>query len=185
MWTCSTISIKKNGKIVHTQYSQWDGYPTGQGAGIRAFFEDHSKWNDISVFAHNVSGIYKLCQEEIDTVNADDNWTKTYPWLSRDCGSNILKYILENPKLGLLPDWAMLRPIIWIGWSYLIDLDTNEWYVFHGSTLTGKEDDEVTEKDREIGIAIKAEAGVAKPLYVFSLINPPTAEEWADKFSDY
>ncbi len=47
------------------------------------------------------------------------------------------------------------------------------------------EDDEVTEKDREIGITIKAEAGVAKPLYVFSLLNPPTEEEWADKFSDY
>ncbi len=51
--------------------------------------------------------------------------------------------------------------------------------------MTGKEDDEVTEADRNIGPNISPEKDIAKPLYTFSLLNPPTEEEWATQFKDY
>lgn len=187
MWTRSTISIKNNGKIVHTQYNQWDGYPTGQGAGIREFFEKHHEWNDISVFASHVYTLKILTEQDCETINKlhPEDWKTIYPQLSRDHGYNILESIFQKDGLEVNPDWACLRPNIWIEWSYLIDLDTNQVHVFEWSTMTGKEDDEVTEADRNIGPNISPEKDIAKPLYTFSLLNPPTEEEWATQFKDY
>lgn len=84
--------IDKNGEIKLQQYGQWDGYPEGQGKSILNYL----KTGDLVKYQENLSKIHQITPEEIEIVNSDDNWFRNYPYLSRDCGSDIHKMIEDG-----------------------------------------------------------------------------------------
>ncbi|QOD60636.1 hypothetical protein H9I45_15050 [Polaribacter haliotis] len=81
--------ITKEGDLKIQQYGQWDGYPDGQGKDILNYLRN----GDLDRYQENLNKIPLINDEQIDEVNKDSNWTKNYPYLSRDCGSNIHQMI--------------------------------------------------------------------------------------------
>lgn len=86
------VVINKEGTRKVSQYGQWDGYPDGQGLGILRFLRN----NDLEKYQTELEKLREITQEEIDIVNSDSNWVKNYPYLSRDCGSELHKLILKG-----------------------------------------------------------------------------------------
>jgi hypothetical protein len=84
--------VDKTGRIRINQYGQWDGYPSGQGQDILNFLSTH----DLDLFEMNVSNIHKIKKKECEMVECDTFGSINYPYLSRDCGSEILQMIYDN-----------------------------------------------------------------------------------------
>ena len=84
--------ITKEGELKIQQYGQWDGYPEGQGINILTYLRN----GDLKRYQSNLKNINLINDEQIDEVNKDDNWSKSYPYLSRDCGSNIHQMIEDG-----------------------------------------------------------------------------------------
>lgn len=84
--------IDKNGIKRIEQYGQWDGYPNSQGIDILKFL----RGADIDQYAKNVSKIEQITPSQEKMVDRCKTWQIKYPYMSRDCGSDIHQMILEN-----------------------------------------------------------------------------------------
>lgn len=84
--------ITKEGEMKIQQYGQWDGYPDGQGKDILNYLRN----GNLDKYQENLNKVPLINDEQIDEVNKDSNWTKNYPYLSRDCGSNIHQMIEDG-----------------------------------------------------------------------------------------
>ena len=81
--------ITKKAEMKIQQYGQWDGYPSGQGTDILNFL----RTGDLKKYQKNLNKLNQITDAQVEEVEADENWTETYPFLSRDCGSNIHKMV--------------------------------------------------------------------------------------------
>ena len=81
--------ITKDGDLKIQQYGQWDGYPEGQGKDILNYLKN----GDLEKYQENLNKIPLINDEQINDIEKDENWDKNYPYLSRDCGSNIHQMI--------------------------------------------------------------------------------------------
>ena len=115
MGTRHNIQVTVNDKIKISQYGQWDGYPTGQGAGIADFL----RTAELDLFRKKVWKLGLITKKEIEEINATENWQKEYPWLSRDAGSEILRYVYEDKAKFVVRNEDMS----WCEYLYNIDLD--------------------------------------------------------------
>ena len=88
------IQIVKNdeGKTVLEQYGQWDGYPEGQGIMVLNFLREA----DLKKYKENAFKLREITEKEINMVNNSPNWREVFPYLSRDCGSDIHNMILNG-----------------------------------------------------------------------------------------
>jgi hypothetical protein len=86
------IVITKEGERKVSQYGQWDGYPDGQGIEILKFLKEA----DLDKYQEEVAKLREITDEEGDMVNKTENWQNEYPYLSRDCGSDIHQLILDG-----------------------------------------------------------------------------------------
>ena len=121
--------IDKDGEIKIQQYGQWDGYPEGQGKSILNYL----KTGDLAKYQENLSKIHQITPEEIEIVNTDDNWFINYPYLSRDCGSNIHKMI-EDGTVQFVRFEDEGRK--WCEGFYTIDFKENKFISeYHGVTF--------------------------------------------------
>lgn len=84
--------VDKTGRIRINQYGQWDGYPSGQGLDILKFLSTHV----LDLFEMNVSKIHNIKEKDADMIEFHSFSTINYPYLSRDCGSDILDMIYKN-----------------------------------------------------------------------------------------
>jgi len=84
--------ISKRGSLKIQQYGQWDGYPSGQGTDILQYL----RTGDLKTYQKNLTKVKVITKTQTTEVEADENWPETYPFLSRDCGSNIHKMIEEG-----------------------------------------------------------------------------------------
>lgn len=135
MGTRHLIEVIVNGETKVAQYGQWDGYPEGQGEGVCSFIETLS---DLEAFKKAVEKLRFLTGQEIKdrwtecgadpessfvnmevATKHDDRW----PWLSRDCGSNILKMIAEGLVDGLDDASSFKDDGLFCEFRYVLDLD--------------------------------------------------------------
>jgi len=94
--------ISKRGALKIQQYGQWDGYPSGQGVDILVFLRSA----DLKKYHQNLLKLKKATKAQIEEVNSDPEWPTNYPFLSRDCGSNIhqmiedgkVPYVIHTPE---------------------------------------------------------------------------------------
>lgn len=168
MWTRSMIAIKKDGEFKVAQYSQWDWYPMWQWLTLLKLLQEI----DIKVLSKKVDLVRKITDDEIDAIPDDGKWTEEYPWLSRDCWANIVKYIMEDKHI-LKIDLIDLEPNIWIEWSYLIDFDKNVFQIYHGTILSWEK------------YVSKPGHKYRKPIASFPLNELPTEEVWIKKYTKY
>lgn len=119
--------INKVGETKLRQYGQWDGYPSGQGVNILNYFLRA----DLEKYQAELDKIPKITQEQVDMVNATENWHHVYPYLSRDCGSDIHQMI-EDGEVQFVMHLAEGEEY-WIEGYYTIDFQKNLFTAkFHG-----------------------------------------------------
>ena len=116
------VVIDKNGKSKIKQYGQWDGYPNGQGLDILKYL----KSGDLIKYQENLSKIPLITKEQIEMVNADVNWPKNYPYLSRDCGSDIHQMI-EDGTVPFVRHTGKTEANKWCEGFYTIDFKKNKF----------------------------------------------------------
>ncbi len=113
--------INKEGEVKIAQYGQWDGYPSGQGVEILRYL----KSGNLAKYQEELDKIPLINDEQKKMVNQEgDKWAKKYPYLSRDCGSDIHQMIEDgNVKFVLHMDDDEANQ--WCEGFYTIDFKEN------------------------------------------------------------
>ena len=120
--------IAKSGDVKVKQYGQWDGYPDGQGKEILTYLRN----GDLNKYQNNLSSLKQITDAEIETVNADENWKQTYPYLSRDCGA-MIHQMIEDGEVKFVQYCEQEEADKWCEGFYTIDFQKNEFTSeFHG-----------------------------------------------------
>lgn len=110
--------INKRGQVKVRQYGQWDGYPDGQGVEILNFLKE----SDLNKYNKQLNKLNEVTDEQWAEVDkAGDDWKKEYPYLSRDCGSDIHQMILDN-KVKFVQHVDEKEANQWCSGFYTIDL---------------------------------------------------------------
>jgi hypothetical protein len=123
MGTRHLIEVKLGGELKVAQYGQWDGYPEGQGADIARFLHEAM---DKEKFLANLATCRFLNEDDQPFLDSlDPNiWTTTQPWLSRDAGAKVFRYIQENAGLALRDSREFKEDKLFCEYHYLIDMDS-------------------------------------------------------------
>ena len=141
MGTRHLICVVKNGEYKVAQYGQWDGYPSGQGKDILNFL--NSEEFDLEVFRKKVDQVRWLTEEEIKTINSMRNWQGKYPYLSRDCGADILNHIFNSDEpLTVNDSLSFAGDSLFCEWAYVINLDNDTLEVYSGFNKQPLKEDE-------------------------------------------
>ncbi|NCU39886.1 hypothetical protein EOL99_03265 [Candidatus Falkowbacteria bacterium] len=136
MGTRNLLRIVVDGEEKVSQYCQWDGYPTGQGANIVRFIEGFldplNNREELEKFTNNVRKLKKYTEkarlkvfEEAESQPAGENdynnkyIKQNFPELHRDTGYKLL-YIL---MYGNLKKVDITDDFFGIEWIYTINLD--------------------------------------------------------------
>lgn len=178
MGTRNLTMVIKDAETKVAQYGQWDGYPSGQGATALEFL----RGCDFEKFKEKLNKIRWITDEEIGTVENDKNWTENYPYLSRNCGAEILELIYDTDDVKFLQnseDFA--ADSLFNEWTYVIDLDKNTFEVYTGFNKTP-----LTENDRFFKLSYEPEHRTekyypVKLLKSYSLLELPTVESFIDE----
>jgi len=148
MGTRNLICVFADGEYKVAQYGQWDGYPSGQGAGILEFLRgvgNIKKLKDKLPAVRFVDG--EKDKEFIDAYEAaapewssdPDNrtpeqkrWFKTY--VSRNLGSEILTNIAnsDDTEILLRNSINFAGDSLFCEYAYVVDLDKETFEVFEG-----------------------------------------------------
>ena len=110
--------ITKAGKLKVNQYGQWDGYPSGQGIGILTYLRN----GNLEKYQEELEKIEQITDEQVDMVNADEDWKTNYPYMSRDCGANIHQMI-EDGKVKFVNHINDDEARQWCEGFYTIDFE--------------------------------------------------------------
>lgn len=130
MGTRNTTLVKLEEEIKVSQYGQWDGYPSGQGATIAEFLSglDEDKLAD---FRDKVRKLEYFTEEELEEIEnqpeyllgANLSWKEVFPQLSRDVGAEILEMIATGQTKKIRIDEYYKSPDTWVEYVYTLDLD--------------------------------------------------------------
>jgi hypothetical protein len=162
MGTRSLICVVYKGEFVIAQYSEFDGYPEGQGAKIFNFL---SYPDNIRYLKDGLKHTYTPSEAELKEINQNiekldqqafeeacqqdvfqdiysygkSSLTKYWPSLSPEAGARIL-YIIAQPqrrppirRIPILKELEFANATVFCEWVYVVDLDTQVFEVFHGS----------------------------------------------------
>lgn len=116
------IVIAKNGDVKISQYGQWDGYPGGQGIEILRYLLN----GNLDKYQENLIQIPLITDAQLELVEKDDHWTDNYPYLSRDCGSNIHQ-LIEDGVVEFVSHIDNVEADKWCEGFYTIDFSKNEF----------------------------------------------------------
>lgn len=114
--------IAKNGETKVNQYGQWDGYPSGQGIEILKYLRS----GNLVKYQENLEKLDLITDSQMEEVNKDPNRSKNYPYLSRDCGSDIHQMI-QNGEVKFVCFIDTKEAESWCEGFYTIDFSKNEF----------------------------------------------------------
>ena len=136
MGTRNLISVIKDGKPVIAQYGQWDGYPSGQGAGVLQFLNS----GDLDKLTNKLSKVRFLDidgkdadfvkrYDSGDRTEADSSWFNNF--ISRDLGSDILANVAnsELDEIILKDSYDFGKDTVSCEYAYTINLDDNTFTI--------------------------------------------------------
>ncbi|PGH06934.1 hypothetical protein AJ79_06407 [Helicocarpus griseus UAMH5409] len=156
MGTRSLICVFYKGRFVVAQYTQFDGYPEGQGLTILKFLVVPGNITRLTNGLENITlpskeeieEIYEKVnklerEEELAKEKAGDfsfysiNKMKTlYPSLSRETGGDILEVIASSTPEKKVPLSLFLEFAndgLFCEWAYVVDLDNEVFEIFGGA----------------------------------------------------
>lgn len=149
MGTRHLTCVVQDGEFKVAQYGQWDGYPEGQGKNICDFIQGA----DLDMFRERVKEVTELPEKEYEArwaecgadgtgwvnMEVSNRFKEKWPYLSRDCGSDVLHYIMngECKEVVLATDFG--NDSLFCEYAYVLDLD-RDLLEFYGGFV--KEDHE-------------------------------------------
>jgi len=189
MGTRNLTMVISDGETKVAQYGQCDGYPAGVGSSILTFL----KAADLDKFKEQLKSIKWLTEEQVDMVDATENWTDHYPYLSRDTADKILgaihygklsiRYGINKKRevqveiLGLQDNSSFGGDSLSCEWAYVIDLDNMKFEVYEGFNK-----EHVPETNRFYGMDETAsEYRPVKLIQTFDINNLPDTNEFIEK----
>lgn len=143
MGTRNLICVVYDNEYKIAQYSQWDGYFSGQGKTIINFLrQDFNR----EAFIKNLDTVIYVPDEEVNAlwkkmgadeqgfvgIDGDDKFLKTYPSLHRNCGAEILHLIQNNSGVMHHKDLEFAGNGLFCEYCYVVNLDNNSLEVFTG-----------------------------------------------------
>lgn len=193
MGTRNLICVVKDNDYKVAQYSQWDGYPEGQGIVILNFLRE----NDMTKFREQVDMCEFITDDDffnkayaelgIDTtsgyINLEDSikFSNKYPQLSRDIGGGILEFIQNNNNVLLKNSIDFANDSLFCEWAYVVNLDSNLFEVYEGFN---KEPLSENERFYNPTLIPKNEFYPVKHVVSFDLNSLPTDSEFLSNFSE-
>lgn len=147
MGTRHLIAVQVDGEYKVAQYGQWDGYPSGQGVDILEFLRKNKK--NLNKLADAARACTELSDDDYRqawvecgadpesdfvTMDVSERFRQKYPYLSRDCGSDILTHVFNAGTDGLKLRYALdfAADSLFCEWAYVVDLDKNTFEVYKG-----------------------------------------------------
>ena len=130
MGTRNVIAVFMDGKYKVAQYSQWDGYPEGQGMSVLKFLKEEFVEHKFRTNLKNLKMVSTYEEREALNTLYRDNLP---PEFDRDTGSNILK-LIQN---GEVKSGFLINRIGFVSqgdceWVWLIDLNTRTFEAYKG-----------------------------------------------------
>ena len=123
--------ITKEGDMKIQQYGQWDGYPSGQGKSILNYLRS----GNLDKYQKNLEKIPHITDEQAEEVEKDLNWRENYPYLSRECGSDIHQMI-EDGKVKFVQHASLEGCNRWCEGFYTIDFQKGLFITeYHGQEV--------------------------------------------------
>jgi len=148
MGTRNLTIVISNGETKVAQYGQWDGYPEGQGKTILGTLKQIIHSGQLGQFKTKIDTLSWLTKEDAEKIENDNEWEVNYPYLSRDCGGQIIEAIhfgtmevhagigerkkVEVKVIGLTNEEEFAADSLFCEWAYVIDLDKGTLEVFNG-----------------------------------------------------
>lgn len=190
MGTRNLTMVIANGKTKVAQYGQWDGYPEGQGKTALETLKQIIHLGQLRQFKTKIDNLKWVSKKDAKKVDEDENWTTNYPYLSRDCGAQILSAIhfgkikisdgigkkkeVKIKIIGLGNQEEFAADSLFCEWAYVIDLDKGTFEVYKGFNKVA-----LTEVDRFYSLQdINEEYKPIKLLTSYSIDKLPTMEEF-------
>lgn len=153
MGTRNLTMVTIGGETKVSQYGQWDGYPTGQGATVQKFIQflldnPEERVPELAARVGRVEdaprGMIKSLYEALGidissgSVNMSDaaKFKQAHPQFDRDMGAEILDWIYNRPDddlpIFLQVDTEFLKDHLFCEWAYDIRMDDFMVDVHHG-----------------------------------------------------
>ena len=141
MGTTSLISVYMDGEYKIAQYSQWDGYPNGQGWFCLRFLQNEMVEHKFREQLRKLRMIQT--DEQLNAVKSTYKEGTSFPEFSRDTGSDILKMVQDGKTTsGCVANNIGFAASVGCEWAWVIDLDkrTFEGYEGYNKVPLGSED---------------------------------------------
>lgn len=150
MGTRNLTKVIKNNKVVVSQYGQWDGYPSGQGATVFFAIQKPGQMEGLDA---NLYLTYEVSEDELKemwkpftgkahaegwvTLEEGKQFSEKYPSLSRDTGADILNVIAEATEpVPLVIDTEFENDELFCEGVYTVNLDNKTFTSkFDGQTI--------------------------------------------------
>ena len=148
MGTRNLTMVVLDGEYKVAQYSQWDGYPSGQGETVLRFILDKLGGSSVktTMFKLAINKCKFLTDQEIKNkwieCGADPNhdmvgmevsnkFKQNYPELYRDSGAGVLS-LIQNGVSELQDSIDFAADSLFCEWAYLLDLDNEVLEIYKG-----------------------------------------------------
>jgi hypothetical protein len=189
MGTRNLTMVQLDGKVVISQYCQWDGYPSGQGASLLGYLTEYKDIMD--TVKEHLRTVKHITEQELlqlwKDAGADDSgfvsmaisdkFKDMHPQLERSCGADILKYVRHNKNLPVSIDDSFMYDSLFCEWAYYVDLDNNVLEVYEGFNKTPL----VEGVDRFYKADISGEYKPVKLIKTYSLNDLPSEDVFVDE----
>ena len=139
MGTRNLICVVQGGEYRVAQYSQWDGYPSGQGQGIVEFL---LRPGTVKALKQAALRVRHLTREEVkarwDTAGLDESqFLSKYAragvmHLDRDCGAKILDYLIKATEPEVYMSLEFAGDSLFCEYAYVVDLDADRLEIYRG-----------------------------------------------------
>jgi hypothetical protein len=184
MGTRSLIAVQLDGEYKIAQYSQWDGYPDGQGMKCLNFLREEMVEQKFKDQLRKLRMVHT--KEELNALKSIYSDVKVIPEFDRDTGADILKIVQDGKTVtGCVANnigFAADTEFFGCEYVWVIDLDQRMFEVYFGYN-----DIPLHKGDRFYFLQDDVENNGYFPARIFaawSLNDLPTKEEFLKTFRE-
>ena len=183
MGTRNLIAVYMDGEYKIAQYSQWDGYPEGQGSTCLYFLREEMIEHK---FRERLRKL-RMIQNEKQMAAIKSLYPKgtSFPEFDRDTGADILKIVQSGETTsGCVANnigFAAGTSVFGCEWAWVIDLDRRTFEAYIGYNKKP-----LSEKDRFYFLEDQCDEGYhpAKLVHEWSLNDLPNREQFLRAFRE-
>lgn len=147
MGTRNLIAVYLDGEYKVAQYSQWDGYPSGNGIEclhfLREFIDKYFPPDRYGIFRNlswysreeldKICGLVGVSDDGLISMDQAERLQKWCPELSRDTGADILDMIVKaGGHVKLINNIEFAKNGLFCEWVWVIDFDKDTFEAYEG-----------------------------------------------------